>query len=269
MKLSSQLKVVILIFFFLLSTILILSPNPFGNNTDAIGDESLFLSNSLSAIKNKVLPGWYFSNYGNFYGGPQIYLDTLLLLPVIGIIKLFSGNNLLTQINIALNTGQFLYFLRVINNLVLLTVIGGVLYLYIKNKWPNNFGYKLLLLFFLLFSNSLFVGIIHTAKVWNIFIVLEIILGLIVIAYEKSLAANQNAFLKKNVYIGILSWLTLLIICQNIAGIITILWIIYALFLKHFKIDDFFAYFKKNILFFLLFIITQISFFYHSFILFF
>lgn len=264
MKLSKKQKAALFVPLFLLLTILIINPNPFGNSTDAVGDESIFLSSALSSIKKITLPGWEFSKSGSFYGGVQVYLDTIVLAPVVAIIRLCTGDNLLAQSTIALHTGKLLHLLRTINGIMALTVIVSAVYLHFKNKWPPNFGYKLLLLLALLMGNSLFVGIIHTAKVWSIFIILEIILGLIVVAQEHSLQLKQSSILKKDTYFAVLFWLTLLIICQNIAGITALLWIVYALFLKHFQFKNLLAYFKKKILYILLLLATQISFFYRS-----
>ncbi|MDO8499676.1 MAG: hypothetical protein Q7S66_03375 [bacterium] len=253
---------------FILLTAAIINPNPFGDSPDAIGDESPFLTSALTAIKNTTLPGWEFSKTGNFYGGVQIYLDVLVLLPVIAVIRLITGNNLLTQLLVAIHTGELLHVLRLITGIAALTTIFTSVYLYCKNKWPLNFGYKLLLLLALLLGNSLFVGMIHTAKVWGLYIILEIILGIVVVAQEYSLRLQEKTFLPKDTYIAVLFWLSFFILCQNVAGVVALLWVAYAIYLGHIKLKDLFVYCRKKIFYVLALLATQLAFFYRGWLLF-
>ncbi len=134
-----QKKTFLIIFFFIVIPILVFNPNPFGNSPDAVGDESLFLTSALSAIKHKTLPGWEFSASGSFYGGIQVYLDTLILIPAIAILRLYTGDALLTQLTVALHTGELLHLLRIVNGLVLLTLIGAAGWIYLKKKMASTF----------------------------------------------------------------------------------------------------------------------------------
>ncbi|HEY4514292.1 MAG TPA: hypothetical protein VJH69_03110, partial [Candidatus Paceibacterota bacterium] len=78
------LKKAVLVALFIFIAFGILYPNPYGNNPDIIPDESYFLSTSLFAFEKMTLPGWEFTPSGAYYGGPQTYLDALVLIPVIG-----------------------------------------------------------------------------------------------------------------------------------------------------------------------------------------
>ena len=109
----------------------ILNPNPFGNNPDIILDESYFLTSALSAIEHATLPGWDFPASGTYYGGPQTYVDTAVLVPVVGVVLALSDFSVTAaKLWVASNTGELLYILRLVSGVsalaTLLFVISGI-----------------------------------------------------------------------------------------------------------------------------------------------
>lgn len=263
-----RLHLVAVLAFAFLAT-LVLNPNPFGNNPDAVGDESFFLTSSLSSIQKITLPGWEFSRSGSFYGGIQAYLDFFILLPILAIIWAASGSMLAAKLYIANNSGHILHALRLLNGLIFLLTIAWFAYIYFKKRLPKVVAFKMILLLLLLMGNSLFVGVLHTAKVWALFSIMEIIIGLVFILQATVFQQEQRFFLDKQKYIGALIWLSIFIVIQNVVGVSNILWIVYALFLGHFTIVDLLNYLKKKIFLILGFFGLQLSFVYRSYLMFF
>ena len=94
-------------------------------NPDIIGDESYFLTSSLSGIEKATPPGWVFEAAGNYYGGPQTYLDTIVLIPVVGgLLALNHFSLLTTEMQIALHTGDLLALLRFVNSALVVLFVG-------------------------------------------------------------------------------------------------------------------------------------------------
>ncbi len=49
-----------------------LYPNIFGDQPDAIADESYFLTSALQSLQKRTIPGWEFSASRAYYGGVQV-----------------------------------------------------------------------------------------------------------------------------------------------------------------------------------------------------
>lgn len=252
------------LFVFLASVLL--SPNPFGNNPDIIGDESYFLTSSLSALQKFTPPGLDFVQSGNYYGGPQTYLDTVVLAPVIG--GIFIANHLSlveTELQIALHTGDLLAVLRFVTGLAVLLFIGFFSYYFTKRKIPSVLALQFLLLLFLLFGNSLIAGFVHTAKMWTLYMLLDIGIGILFITHEYYLMHFQEPFLEKNRYIALMVWAALLAFFQNYVGLFSILlWMGYAVLLGHLRVSEVVAYVRKRWYYLALFSLLQISFLYRA-----
>lgn len=136
----------------------VLAPNPFGNNPDIIADESYFLTSSLSAIEKVTLPGWEFSKSGNYYGGVQTYIDTVVMIPVLGAVMAASNFSVLaTKMWVALHTGELLHILRLVNGVIALCAILFCFLLFKKRKIPRELAIPLTLFLFLLLSNVVFI----------------------------------------------------------------------------------------------------------------
>ena len=131
----NKLKYYLFIGLFIFIAIAVLYPNPFGNNPDIIADESYFLTSSLSAIEKTTLPGWEFSQSGNYYGGVQTYIDYVVLIPVLGVVMAFSHFSVAsTKLWVALNTGELLHILRIVNGLLALCAIAACYFYFSKNR---------------------------------------------------------------------------------------------------------------------------------------
>lgn len=255
--------------FCVLLAVLILNPNPFGNSPDAVADESYFLTSSLSALQKHTLPGWDFSRTGSFYGGIQVYLDLIMIIPALVGMILINKSVFLTQLWVSTHTGTLLHATRLLSGIVFLLVTLGWAAVYKKKSLPKESGFSLLLLLALLLGNSLFLGMIHTAKVWALYSIMEVLLGIIVIIQEQTRRSSQPLFRSNTRYIATLCWLILGITMQNVTGIINIAWIAYALFLGHITLQDIGVTVKKMIIPVTLFFLTQLSFLYRGFLMFF
>lgn len=244
----------------------ILHPNPFGNNPDIIADESYFLTSSLSAIEKMTLPGWEFSQSGNYYGGTQTYIDYVVLIPVLGAVTAFHGFSVsATKLWVALNTGELLHILRIVNGLLALgTVVASYLY-FSKRNIPRRLATTLSLFLFLLLSNVLIIQFLHTAKVWVVYILITSVISALFIANEYYLSNLKESFIQKETYVAILVWSSVLVFFQNYVGAISIfLVILYAILLEHIKIADILAYLRKYWYLGVLFALSQISFIYRA-----
>ncbi len=135
----NKLKYILLGGFFIFTAFAILYPNPFGNNPDIIADESYFLTSSLAAIEKITLPGWEFSKSGNYYGGTQTYIDYVALIPVLGAVAAFHGFSIsATKLWVALNTGELLHILRIVNGLLALGAIALCYFYFSKRNIPKR-----------------------------------------------------------------------------------------------------------------------------------
>lgn len=243
-----------------------ISPNPYGDNPDAIADESYFLTSSLSAIEKKTLPGWEFSPSGNYYGGAQTYIDTIVMLPTLGFIMAMNNFSIVdTKMWVALNTGDLLHVLRTINGLLaLFTIVGGYLY-FSRKKIPQELSNTLLLFLFLLMSNVLVVQFFHTAKVWTLYILITAIISALFIANEYYRTHFNETLIPKSRFATILIWGSIIMFFQTYVGAISIFLILmYALLLNHLKIQHVIAHLKKYWYLIALFTLTQISFIYRA-----
>ena len=243
----------------------ILYPNPYGNNPDIIGDESYFLSTSLFAIEKMTLPGWEFSPSGAYYGGPQTYVDTAVLIPVLGSVVVASDFSVTTaKLWVALNTGELLHILRFVNGLTALGTILFFFFYFKKRDIPRSLALTLTLFLFLLLSNVLVIEFLHTAKMWAFYILFVAVASAIFIAQEYYLAHRNEPFMSKNGYVALLVWSGVLTFFQSWVGVFSIaLLVLYALLLQHFSVRDLWNYFLKYWWLFGLFSLTQIGFAWH------
>lgn len=260
------LKNILLGGFFVFIAFVFLYPNPFGNNPDVIMDESYFLTSSLSAIEKMTLPGWEFSQSGNYYGGVQTYIDYFVLIPVLGVIMASHDFSVIsTKLWVALNTGELLHVLRIVNGLLALMAIAGLFFYFSKKNIPKKLFINLTLFLFLLLSNVLVIQFLHTAKVWVIYVIITSIVSALFIANEYYQSKLKIPFIQKEKFVGILIWSGVLLFFQNYVGAISIFLIMfYAILLGQIKIIDIWNYFKKYWYLMILFAITQISFIYRA-----
>ena len=251
---------------FIFTLLAVLAPNPFGNNPDIIGDESYFLTSALSGIQKATPPGIVFEAAGNYYGGPQTYLDTVVLAPVIGgllAVNHFSLSK--TETVVALHTGDLLALLRFVNSLCVVLFLGFFFVYFTKRKIQRPLALQFLFLLFLLFSNSLILGFVHTAKVWTFYLLMDLSVGALFIANEYYLSHLHKPFIKKETYVALMVWAGIIAFFQNYVGVFPIaLWVCYALLLKHINFQDVFSYLLKRWYLIAGFSILQLSFIYRA-----
>ncbi len=252
--------------FFIFLAIGILSPNPFGNNPDIIQDESYFLTSSLSAIEKGTLPGFEFSHSGSYYGGPQIYLDTVVLVPVVAVIFIAEhGSRVATEVWVALHTGDLLSLLRLVNGILGLGALAWCVWFFRKKSIPRPLALSLALFLFLLLSTVFCIEFLHTAKVWTIYILTVAVMGAFFLAQEYYLRHYTSAFVEKGTYVALLVWSGVLVFLQNYFGVFSIfLLALYALLLEHIRFSDILQYLKKYWYLVALAVLAQLSFFYRA-----
>ncbi|MDO8482039.1 MAG: hypothetical protein Q7S75_03075 [bacterium] len=240
----------------------VLNPNPFGNNPDIVGDESYFLSTSLFAIEKATLPGWEFTPSGAYYGGPQTYVDAVVLVPVLGAVLAASDFSIIAaKLWVALNTGELLHILRLVNGIAALVTILFLFFYFKKRQIPRSLALTLILFLFLLLSNVLVVEFLHTAKVWSFYIIFVAVMSAIFIAQEYYLSRLGRPFIEKNHYVALLVWSAVLSFFQNWVGVLSIVLLAcYAILLRHVSIRDLWSYCLKYWYLIVLFASTQLSF---------
>ncbi len=258
----SVLKKVSLLGFFVFIAFATLNPNPFGNNPDIIGDESYFLSTSLFAIEKGTLPGWEFTPSGAYYGGPQTYVDTIVMLPVLGAVLAASDFSVIdAKLWVAQNTGELLHILRLVNTIAALATILFFFFYFKKREIPRQLALTLTLFLFLLLSNVLVIEFLHTAKMWVFYILFVAAMSAIFIAQEYYLAHLGRPFIDKKYYIALLVWSAVLTFFQSWFGVFSIVLLaLYALLLRHVSFRDLWNYCLKYWYLIVIFSITQISF---------
>jgi hypothetical protein len=253
---------------FALIALSVLYPNPFGNNPDIIWDESYFLTTGLSSIQHHILPGWDFSASGAYYGGPQAYIDTAVLVPAIAII--FTTHQFsftATQVWVALNTGELLHLLRLVSGVLALGAILCCFFYFKRKKLGATINLSLTLFVSLLLSNVLIIEFLHTAKMWTLYIIFVALASTFFLAQEYSLREGAPVMPQKR-YVALLIWLGLLTFFQSFVGAFsTLLIFLYALILKHFSVWDVWNHVKRWWWLMVLLCVTQISFAYHAFVL--
>jgi hypothetical protein len=244
----------------------ILNPNPFGNNPDIIGDESYFLTSALSAIQNGLPPGWDFPSSGTYYGGPQVYVDTLVLVVVIGVLFIASDFSLIaTKLLVALNTGDLLHILRLVNGAIALGALAFMFGYFKKRTIPRPLALSLLLFLFLLLSNVLVIEVLHTAKMWALYVPLVAVPSALFLANEYYLAYFKKPFVSTERYVTLLIWSGVLTFFQSYVAAFSIaLLMLYALLLGHISVWDVWRHIKKYWYLIALFAVTQISFMYQA-----
>lgn len=258
------LKKLLLLALFVFLSFAILNPNPFGNNPDIIGDESYFLSTALFSIEKGTLPGWEFSPSGAYYGGPQTYVDTVVMLPVLGVVLAASDFSVMAaKLWVAQNTGELLHVLRLVNGIVALGTILFFFFYFRKREIPRRLALVLVLFLFLLLSNVLVVEFLHTAKMWVFYIIFVAAMSTLFIAQEYYLARLGHPFIDKRHYVALLVWSAVLTFFQSWIGVFSIVLLAtYALLLKHVDFSDLRDYFLKYWYLFALLALTQIGFVY-------
>lgn len=247
---------------FLFITFGTLFPNPFGNNPDVIADESYFLTSSLEAIQKHTLPGWEFSYSGNYYGGPQTYLDTVALVPVLaGVFVSHGFSRSATEMWVALHTGTLLHVLRLVNGLLWLASLALGYWYVSKRRVPERLRNLLVLYAFLLLSNVFIIQFLHTAKVWTFYILTLSIVSAFFIAQEYFLSHLKQPFIRKESYVALLTWSSALLFFQNYVGAFsTILIGAYALALGHISVKDVIGHCRRYWYLLVILLATQISF---------
>lgn len=266
MTLLARLRYVLLAGLLFFIAIAVLNPDPFGNNPNIIGDESYFLTSSLNAIEKGTLPGWEFSQSGNYYGGVQTYIDTVVLAPVIGVMLAANHFSLLdTKMQIALHIGDLLAILRFVNGFLFVALCGFFLFYFARRKVPSPLGQSLLFLLFLLLGNSLIIGFVHTLKVWTLYLILDATVGALFIAQEYYLAHGFEPFIRKEKYIALMVWAATAAFFQNYVGVFPILlWISYSILLKHIQVREVWKYVIRRWYLFVIFFAFNISFLYRA-----
>ena len=264
------LKKAVLVALFIFIAFGILYPNPYGNNPDIIPDESYFLSTSLFAFEKMTLPGWEFTPSGAYYGGPQTYLDALVLIPVIGGVFASADFSLIeTKLWVAQNTGELLHLLRLVNGVIALGALLFSLFYFKKRRIPKDLALTLALYLFLLLSNVLVIQYLHTAKMWVFYIILVSVTSSFFIANEHYLSKLGQPFIRKEHYVALLVWSGILTFFQSWIGVFSIaLLALYAILLRHVSAADFWAHVKKYWYLIVLFSVTQISFLWRAYTIF-
>ncbi len=251
---------------FVFVTFAVLNPNPFGNNPDIIFDESYFLTSALSAIKDGLPPGLDFPASGSYYGGIQAYIDTAAMMVVSGAV--FAREHfsfVATKLWVALNTGELLHILRLVNGIVALTTLAFCYLLFKKRKIPPALALTLMLFLLLLLGNSVLVGFLHTAKMWVFYILIVAVMSALFIANEFYLSKLNQPLLSRRTYAALFIWSSVLIFFQSYVGVFSIfLLLLYALLLKHLNVRDVWVQAKKYWYFIVLFALTQLSFLYQA-----
>lgn len=251
---------------FLFLAVVLLPPNPLGNNPDIIGDESYFLTSALSGLEKLTPPGLIFEREGNYYGGPQTYIDTVVMVPVLGLVLAqnhFSVSH--AEMYIALHIGDLLSVLRFVTGILVLAFCGFFFVYFARKKLPRTLVLQFFLLFFLLLGNSLIAGFVHTTKVWTLYLLLDVGIGALFIANEYYLARLKKPFLDKNMYVALIVWAGVIAFFQNYVGAFSIfLWLCYALLLKHIQFRDVWRYVLKYWYWIVAFSVLQLSFLYRA-----
>lgn len=245
----------------------ILYPNPYGNNPDVILDESYFLSSALSAIQGHTLPGWIRTSSTAYYGGPQAYVDTIALVPVLGTVIAASHFSLAAaKFWIAENTGTLLHLLRLVNGATALAAIIWCYWYFRKRKIPEALGRILTLYLSLLGSDALVMQFLHTAKMWPYYIIIVSTTGALFLTQEYYERRLHMPFFSKPVYAGLLIWSAILTFFQSYFGVFSIcLFALYALLLGHLSAADLWRHVRRYWLLIALFASTQVSFLYQAF----
>ena len=244
----------------------ILNPNPFGNNPDIIFDESYFLTSALSAIEHTTLPGWDFPASGTYYGGPQTYLDTAVLVPVVGAVLALSDFSVtVAKIWVASNTGELLYILRLVSGVGALATLIFFFFYFKRREIPRPLALSLVLFLFLLLSNVLVIEFLHTAKVWAFYIIMVAAASAVFIANEYYLSRLNTPFMRTERYTALLVWSGVLVFFQSYVGVFSIaLLTLYALLLRHISVHDLSGHLRRYWYLIVLFALTQISFLYQG-----
>ncbi len=251
---------------FVFMCFVLLNPNPFSNNPDIIWDESYFLTSSLSAIENATLPGWDFPASGAYYGGPQTYIDTAALVPILGIVLVTSDFSITeAKLWVAQYTGELLHILRLVSGMAALLILVFFFFFFKKKQIPHSLALSLSLFLLLLVSDVLVIEFLHTAKMWAFYILFLIIPSVFFIAQEYYFSHLDKPFIRKEWYVALLVWSSVLMFFQSWVGVLSVaLLMLYALLLRHISVRDIWEHARRYWLLLILFSLTQISFVYQA-----
>lgn len=239
---------------------LYLHPNPFGNQPNAVFDENLFITSALGALSKPTLPGWDFTAGGSYYGGPIVYVVTLMIGAMAAWATVAFHSVQLAQTWLLLHTGDLMETTRLANAGFVLAAACGLAALATRLKRSSPGAERALyLLAGLLFSNSMFVTLTQTGKVWILQILLDLAAACAVFRFETLKRAGAEP--ERAPYARILLWTTFLAFLQNEPGVVTGVWILYALYLGHLDLRAVLAALKRDALPMIAVAVTQISFF--------
>jgi len=139
------------------------------------------------------------------------------------------------------------------------------LFYFARRKIPPSLRQRLFFLLFLLLGNSLVIGFVHTAKVWVLYLILDATVGALFIAQEYYLSRGLEPLIKKKTYIALMVWTAVAAFFQNYVGVFPIvLWILYAILLKHMQAREVWQYMVQRWYWFVAFFAFNISFLYRA-----
>jgi len=134
-----------------------------------------------------------------------------------------------------------------------------------KRKIPSRLIATLILFLALILSNVIFLEILHTAKMWAFYGIIVSFMSVFFIAQQYYFYYRSEAFLPKEKYLAFMLWGSVLLFFQSIVGIFSaLLFIVYAILLKHFSLREFLNYLLAKWYWIALFSITQVSFLYRQ-----
>lgn len=218
----------------LIAAAALFSPNPYGENPDAIADESYFVTSLLSAIQHHRLPGWDWVESGAYYGGVQTYLLLATATPLLIILRIIYGPDG-GGLWVATHIGSITHIARLTSALVWWLLIVGAGYMLCFKKISQRYWWSFGALVGILFSSSIFVGTLHTAKIWNVAMAIDVLIIVLVWYAEQERVHTGNLPWSKKRYSQILLWLIFLAFIQSYTGGIAGVWLFYAWFLGQIK----------------------------------
>lgn len=212
--------------------VLLFSTNPFGENPDAIADESYFATSVLSSLKNFTLPGWDHASSGAYYGGVQVYLLYAIYAPILLALRVITGAEN-TALFVATHMGMFVHIARTVSAFVWWMLIVGVSYVVLFRETAWRYRWHAAACFGILFSSSLVTGMVHTAKVWSVAMAFEAALIMLVWFVHQERQRTGEFPISRTRYIQSMGWLIFLITLQTYTGVLSAVWFVYIWFLRH------------------------------------
>lgn len=241
---------------------LYLHPNPYGNQPGIISDEAYFQSSILNGLAHGTLPGWEFSATGTHYGA----VTTYLLLPILALVGIgaavWTGSVGGAKAFMLAASGDLLQWTRFVNGVVFAAALLGLYALTLKYPSFRRRSRDVLLLIALLLGNSIVAALTQTGKVWVIIATIELLLAGLVVWKDDSLKQEGGRSARTGRYPEALVWLCIAAVSQNPAGLTTLVWPAYAVFLGHARLKDFYDVLRKRWAFILAVVALQASFIY-------